>query len=367
MISKEMSHRRLRLVSTALVVVAIATVTPLFGSNRAFGGRARLRIGRVSEVSSRCAGAEVHQAVDPKAGYVYEVWTGCGGIGFARSMDGGRSYSSPASMPGSARADADDPAVAAAPDGVVFVSFMVHRPQESYPVVAASFDHGARFPQVTPLAPARVNNWGDADFIAVGPDGTVYVTWDYGPNQSSIREPPPRSVDIDPAGERTSRDGPRIPRRHGHEIGVRSALPRRPPIVRTRSRSDPGATLRWSPTATVIAAASYSPTRRLIDPRVIMIHFTDSPDFSSTYNTLAADVADPEFHELPRTCAHFVIDRSGTIHQLVSLGIMCRHTAGLNWTAIGTEHLGLKFLKIASSSGRACAWCAGCGANSTSR
>jgi N-acetyl-anhydromuramyl-L-alanine amidase AmpD len=82
------------------------------------------------------------------------------------------------------------------------------------------------------------------------------------------------------------------------------------------------------------------PTWRLIDPHVIVIHYTESPDFRSTYNTFAADVPDPELHELPGTCAHFVIDRGGTIHQLVPLGIMCRHTVGLNWTAIGIEHVG---------------------------
>ena len=82
------------------------------------------------------------------------------------------------------------------------------------------------------------------------------------------------------------------------------------------------------------------PTWRLIDPHVIVIHYTESPDFSSTFNTFAADVPDPELHELPGTCAHFVIDHSGTIHQLVSLGTMCRHTVGLNWTAIGIEHVG---------------------------
>ena len=82
------------------------------------------------------------------------------------------------------------------------------------------------------------------------------------------------------------------------------------------------------------------PTWRLVDPRVIVIHYTDSPDFTSTYNTFAADVPDAELHELPGTCAHFVIDQNGTIHQLVSLGTMCRHTVGLNWTAIGIEHVG---------------------------
>jgi beta-N-acetylhexosaminidase len=79
---------------------------------------------------------------------------------------------------------------------------------------------------------------------------------------------------------------------------------------------------------------------RLIRPHVIVIHYTETPDFQSTYNTFAPDIPDPELHELPNVCAHFVIDQFGVIHQLVALGIMCRHTVGLNWTAIGIEHVG---------------------------
>ena len=81
-------------------------------------------------------------------------------------------------------------------------------------------------------------------------------------------------------------------------------------------------------------------TYHLVDPRVIVMHYTETPDFQSTYNTFAPDTPDPELHELPNTCAHFVIDRDGTIHQLVPLDIMCRHTVGLNWTAIGIEQVG---------------------------
>jgi N-acetylmuramoyl-L-alanine amidase len=81
-------------------------------------------------------------------------------------------------------------------------------------------------------------------------------------------------------------------------------------------------------------------TYRLIEPHVIVIHYTETPDFQSTFNTFAPDVPDSELHELPNTCAHFVIDADGTVHQLVPLGIMCRHTVGLNWTAIGIEHVG---------------------------
>lgn len=81
-------------------------------------------------------------------------------------------------------------------------------------------------------------------------------------------------------------------------------------------------------------------TYRLIEPHAIVIHYTETPDFQSTFNTFAPDVPDSELHELPGTCAHFVVDAGGTIHQLVPLGIMCRHTVGLNWTAIGIEHVG---------------------------
>jgi beta-N-acetylhexosaminidase len=87
-------------------------------------------------------------------------------------------------------------------------------------------------------------------------------------------------------------------------------------------------------------------TYRLIHPRVIVIHFTETPTFQSTYNTFAPDVADSELHELPGTCAHFVIDKDGTIHQLVPMNVMCRHTVGLNWTAIGIEHVGFSDAEV---------------------
>jgi N-acetylmuramoyl-L-alanine amidase len=78
----------------------------------------------------------------------------------------------------------------------------------------------------------------------------------------------------------------------------------------------------------------------LLDPRVIVIHFTGSASYTSAHATFAADVPDVELHELPGVCAHFIVDRDGTIRQQVSLKWMCRHTVGLNWTAIGIEHVG---------------------------
>lgn len=93
-----------------------------------------------------------------------------------------------------------------------------------------------------------------------------------------------------------------------------------------------------------------APTWRLTNPHVIVIHFTDTPDFQATYNTFAPDTPDSELHELPNTCAHFVIDRSGVIHQLVALDTMCRHTVGLNWTAIGIEHVGYSDQEVLDNS-----------------
>jgi N-acetylmuramoyl-L-alanine amidase len=81
-------------------------------------------------------------------------------------------------------------------------------------------------------------------------------------------------------------------------------------------------------------------------PRVIVEHYTASSSFTSAYATFAADTPDSELHELPGTCAHFVIDTDGTIYQLVSLTIMCRHTVGLNYTAIGIEHVGTSDAQI---------------------
>ena len=79
---------------------------------------------------------------------------------------------------------------------------------------------------------------------------------------------------------------------------------------------------------------------RLKNPHVIVEHVTVTSTFSAVFNTFAPDQPDVELHELPGLCSHFVIDRDGTIYQLVPLGIMCRHTVGLNYTAFGIEHVG---------------------------
>jgi N-acetylmuramoyl-L-alanine amidase len=79
---------------------------------------------------------------------------------------------------------------------------------------------------------------------------------------------------------------------------------------------------------------------RLRRPRVIVEHYTVTDSFQPVFETFAPNVPDQELHELPGICSHFVVDRDGTIYRLVSTTIMCRHTVGLNYTAIGIEHVG---------------------------
>lgn len=81
-------------------------------------------------------------------------------------------------------------------------------------------------------------------------------------------------------------------------------------------------------------------TWRLRHPHVIVEHVAETDSAAAVHNTFAPDVPDPELHELPNDCAHFVISRSGRIFQLVNLRTRCRHTVGLDWTAIGIEHAG---------------------------
>jgi N-acetylmuramoyl-L-alanine amidase len=119
-------------------------------------------------------------------------------------------------------------------------------------------------------------------------------------------------------------------------VGTATA-PAKPPIVQ---RPIPFSAERRSETVAYARRHYGLATWRLRHPRVIVEHYTATNSFSSAWNTFASDAPDAELHERPGTCAHFVIDRDGTIYQLVPLSTICRHTVGLNWTAIGIEHVG---------------------------
>jgi N-acetylmuramoyl-L-alanine amidase len=127
---------------------------------------------------------------------------------------------------------------------------------------------------------------------------------------------------------------------------VALAVPLRPPVV---SKPIPFSAQRRAETARYAARHYGLHTWRLSHPHVIVEHYTASTTFSSAWSTFASDAPDVELHERPGTCAHFVIDRDGTIYQLVPLSTICRHTVGLNWTAIGIEHVGTSDASILSN------------------
>jgi N-acetyl-anhydromuramyl-L-alanine amidase AmpD len=79
---------------------------------------------------------------------------------------------------------------------------------------------------------------------------------------------------------------------------------------------------------------------RLNNPHVIVIHYAEAGSIGAIYNTFRPDVPDVEFHELPNVCSHYAVSAAGGVYKFVPPTIRCRHTVGLNWTAIGVEHVG---------------------------
>ncbi|MBK8758179.1 MAG: N-acetylmuramoyl-L-alanine amidase [Actinomycetales bacterium] len=72
-----------------------------------------------------------------------------------------------------------------------------------------------------------------------------------------------------------------------------------------------------------------------LTPKVIVLHFTAGDSWQGAWSTFAANTSNRG--EYPGTCAHYVIDYAGVVHQLVPLTLQCRHTIGLNHVAIGIE------------------------------
>lgn len=85
-------------------------------------------------------------------------------------------------------------------------------------------------------------------------------------------------------------------------------------------------------------------TKAVIEPEMVVVHWTVVPTLEKTF-----DVFNPS--ELPSSrstisgasklnvSAHFLVDRDGTIYQLLPTTTFARHTIGLNHTAIGIENI----------------------------
>jgi N-acetylmuramoyl-L-alanine amidase len=67
----------------------------------------------------------------------------------------------------------------------------------------------------------------------------------------------------------------------------------------------------------------------------IVIHYTATSTYDPVFNTFASNASNNG--ESPGVCAHFVVDKDGTIYSLVDQDIRCRHAIGLNHRTIGVE------------------------------
>jgi hypothetical protein len=117
---------------------------------------------------------------------------------------------------------------------------------------------------------------------------------------------------------------------------VQAASVARPPIVQ---RPIPYGPKRRADMA-AYSLRHYGRREWRLTPRAIVTHWTGSDSFRSAYESFVPNRPDPELHQLPGVCAHFVIARDGTIFQHVDTGIRCRHAFGMNHVAIGIEHVG---------------------------
>jgi beta-N-acetylhexosaminidase len=69
-------------------------------------------------------------------------------------------------------------------------------------------------------------------------------------------------------------------------------------------------------------------------------------------------VPDVELHELPATCAHFIVDKDGTIYQLVALTTMCRHASASTGRRSASSKVGLSAREIRTAPPNTGPWCA---------
>ncbi|KTD20985.1 amidase [Legionella lansingensis] len=83
-----------------------------------------------------------------------------------------------------------------------------------------------------------------------------------------------------------------------------------------------------------------------IEPRMIVLHWTCIPTLEATFRVFDPPTfprSSPRTKELPgnlNVSSHFVVDRDGSIYQLMPETWMARHVIGLNHYAIGIENIG---------------------------
>jgi beta-N-acetylhexosaminidase len=82
-----------------------------------------------------------------------------------------------------------------------------------------------------------------------------------------------------------------------------------------------------------------------IVPKIIVLNHTAINSYEKSLNrfksqTLPSDRPEIQSAGALNVSAHFMVERDGSIHQLMPLDIMARHVIGLNYNSIGIENVG---------------------------
>lgn len=82
-----------------------------------------------------------------------------------------------------------------------------------------------------------------------------------------------------------------------------------------------------------------------IVPKIIVVHHTAIDDFNDSFSRFTSQTLPSDRPEIVNggavnVSAHFMVERDGTVHQLMPLDFMARHVIGLNYSSIGIENVG---------------------------
>ncbi|QOP44515.1 hypothetical protein FJR45_11420 [Sulfurimonas sediminis] len=82
-----------------------------------------------------------------------------------------------------------------------------------------------------------------------------------------------------------------------------------------------------------------------IQPKIIVLHWTAVMDVNNSFARLKPQKLLSDRKEIAKASAlnvsaHFLVDREGTVYQLMPDNVMARHVIGLNYSSIGIENVG---------------------------
>lgn len=83
-----------------------------------------------------------------------------------------------------------------------------------------------------------------------------------------------------------------------------------------------------------------------IIPRIILIHHTAINDYKDSLSRFADEALPSRRSDISsnkpsvNVSTHFMVERDGTMHQLMPLDFMARHVIGINYSSIGIENVG---------------------------